>query len=245
MRVIPAIDLHQGNCVRLQKGDFDRVAVYDDDPLAVAERFGELGVTDLHVVDLDGARTGLQSHVAAIQQINAATSVRVQVGGGIRSSDDVRSWLDNGASRCVIGSAAVTDSAEVLRWVKKYGSDRIVLALDVRYVSGEPLLATAGWTTTTALSLWDCIEHYLPAGLRYVLCTDIDRDGTLSGPATALYVEFLRRYPDLELQASGGIRNIGDLVALRDIGAPFAITGRALLDGLISRSEVASFRQSA
>ena len=246
MRVIPAIDVKGGKCVRLFKGDFARVTEYSDQPLEVARRFEALDVSDLHIVDLDGARTGSPVNRAAIAAIAAGSTLSVQVGGGIRDAGILRKWFDNGVDRCVIGSLAVEDPASVKDWMQRFGAGRIVLALDVVIADdGAPRLATRGWTTTTATTLWACVEEYLGAGLEHVLCTDISRDGALAGPNLELYAEILQRYPGLRLQASGGVRDARDLVALDDAGLPAAITGRALLDGRISDDEVASFRQSA
>lgn len=246
MKIIPAIDLLGGNCVRLLKGDFDRKTVYSNEPQRVASQFASLDVTDLHVVDLDGARTGVQANRKFVSALARNTSIEIQLGGGIRSARDVERWLKAGVSRCVVGSAAVTDESEVMGWFERFGADRIVVALDVRIDdSGVPSLATHGWTKSSGRSLWECLDRYAGAGLEQVLCTDIDRDGALSGPNLDLYAEMLRRYPAIALQASGGVRNSQDLRALDELGVPAAITGRALLDGRITRQEVASFRQSA
>jgi phosphoribosylformimino-5-aminoimidazole carboxamide ribotide isomerase len=246
MRVIPAIDVKDGKCVRLFKGDFEQVTEYSDRPVEVARRFAALDVRDLHIVDLDGARDGTGVNRDSVAAIAAETSLAVQVGGGIRDTNTLADWFDRGIDRCVIGSLAVEQSDLVREWFAAYGADRIVLALDV--VIGEdevPKIATRGWTQTTETTLWDCIETYLDAGLRHVLCTDIGRDGALSGPNVELYSIVLERYPMLELQASGGVRDATDLERLRKAGLPAAITGRALLDGRITDREVASFRQSA
>jgi len=232
--------------VRLFKGDFDRQTDYSDDPVGMAQRFTELDVADLHVVDLDGAKSGEQVNRELVEQIAAETSLAVQLGGGIRNGETVRGWLDAGVSRCVVGSLAVTRPDVVSGWLRDFGPDAIVLALDVRIADdGIPYLTTHGWTETSDQSLWECIDRYLVAGLRHVLCTDVNRDGAMAGPNTALYVDTLERYPDLLLQASGGVRNINDLEALRRAGLPAAISGRALLDGAIEPGEVTSFQRDA
>lgn len=246
MRIIPAIDIKDGRCVRLFKGDFDQETEYSDDPAAIGRRFSALAVEDLHIVDLDGARTGSQKNRDIVAAIVRETGLTVQLGGGIRQRQDVNAWLDAGVSRCVIGSVAIETPSVVLRWIDKVGPDRIVLALDVRITdSGEPMLAIQGWTRMAQLSLWDCLDQYVTAGARHVLCTDVSRDGAMTGPNLDLYGEILAMYPGVQLQASGGVRDIADLDALRELGAPAAITGRALLDGAISDAEVMSFRQSA
>lgn len=245
MRLIPAIDLRGGRCVRLLRGDFDRETLYSDDPVAVAEEFSRLAVADLHIVDLDGALTGRQENLAVIRRIADSTSLDVQVGGGIREADDVRRWLQGGAARCVIGSTAVRDPEAVCRWFDEFGPERLVLAFDVHVGTGDPEVAIDGWTAKSGQSLWACIDRYSAAGLVHVLCTDIGRDGALSGPNVGLYLDVLARYPGLQLQASGGVRDAADLRALADAGIPAAISGRALLDGRISQDEVASFPRGA
>jgi phosphoribosylformimino-5-aminoimidazole carboxamide ribotide isomerase len=246
MKIIPAIDLRGGNCVRLLRGDFARETSYSDQPLLVARRFAAFEVGDLHVVDLDGARTGTQHNSDAVRAIALETALDVQLGGGIRDSDTLQRWFATGVRRCVVGSMAINEPAKVTRWLDEFGADRIVLALDVRLdADGTPLLATDGWTHTTKMDVWSCLEIYQTAGLRHALCTDIERDGALAGPNVDLYRRILDRYPRLQLQASGGIRNIHDLKSLEAAGVPAAIIGRALLDGRISGKEVSRFRQSA
>lgn len=245
MKIIPAIDLKDGKCVRLLKGDFDKVTEYSSNPAEIGARFSALDVEDLHIVDLDGARTGTQKNHRIVSEIAAATGLRVQLGGGIRSREDVSAWLTNGVTRCVVGSVAIKDPESVTGWLNEFGPEAIVLALDVKLNdAGLPMLTTQGWTEDSETSLWDCLDAYKNAGIRHVLCTDVARDGAMTGPNFHLYVEILLRYPELQLQASGGVRNIDDLELLREIGVPAAITGRALLDGEISKSEVASFRRS-
>lgn len=246
MNVIPAIDLRGGRCVRLFQGEFDRETEYSRDPAGVARRFANLGVQDLHIVDLDGARGGQQRNQAIVKTIAAGSPLSVQLGGGIRDRCTVAAWLEAGVARCVIGSMAVSEADTVKEWLAAFGPERIVLALDVRIdESGTPMLSTHGWEKTSGLSLWDCVDDYLPNGLRHVLCTDVSRDGAMSGPNIDLYTEFRQRFGDIELQASGGVRGVGDLHALRESGAAAAISGRALLDGKLSGAEVRSFQRDA
>ena len=173
------------------------------------------------------------------------SGLKVQVGGGIRSREDVADWLGKGVSRCVVGSLAVREPDVVSAWLGEFGPDAIVIALDVRIeAAGRPVLTTQGWTEETDTSLWECLDEFEKAGVKHVLCTDVLRDGTLTGPNFDLYVEILNRYPALQLQASGGVRDIDDLELLRELGVPAAITGKALLDGRITAEEIRSFRQS-
>lgn len=245
MRVIPAIDLKGGKCVRLFKGDFERTTEYSDDPVAMGRAFAELATTDLHVVDLDGARSGAQANHALISQMTRDLDLDIQLGGGIRDNETLRHWLDAGVRRCVIGSLAVTEPDLVKSWLVQLGPDRIVLALDVAIDDGVPLVTTHGWTRPSDTSVFECIEDYRDLGLRHVLCTDISRDGAMAGPNIGLYRDILARFPHIELQASGGIRHLEDLEDLRAAGLPAAITGRALLDGKITAAEIASFRHDA
>lgn len=245
MRIIPAIDLHEGKCVRLYKGDFAKVTDYSDQPLEIARNYAGLHVEDLHIVDLDGARTGSQHNATVVRQLCRETPLSVQLGGGIRDAARVRHWLDNGVARCVVGSVAVTEPDLVVSWFDEFGAERIVLALDVTIDEGGPTLATHGWTRSSGRSLWELMDRYAASGARHLLCTDIGRDGAMTGPNFELYAEVLRRYPDVGLQASGGVRDIGDIEKLREIGVPAAITGKALLDGKITAAEVNSFLQNA
>ena len=246
MRVIPAIDLQGGKCVRLFKGDFAQSTEYSDDPAAVARRFADLQTEDLHIVDLDGARSGSQQNRAIIAEIVAATDMTVQIGGGIREREIITDWFAVGVARCVIGSLAVTEPDVVKSWLARFGGERIVLALDVNVdEDGTPLITTHGWTRPSNTTVYECIEDYVNLGLCHVLCTDVSRDGALAGPNLELYTDILQRFPDLQLQASGGVRDVQDLEALRARHVPAAITGRALLDGRLTATEVASFRQDA
>jgi phosphoribosylformimino-5-aminoimidazole carboxamide ribotide isomerase len=247
MLLIPAIDLRAGRCVRLLQGRFDAETVYASDPLEVLEKYLALGARTIHVVDLDGARDGSQGNRDAIRRIVArAGRDAVQVGGGIRNRDVAEQLFDLGVARAVVGSVAVTQPDEVCSWITAFGADRVVLAFDVRLdEAGTPRLATHGWERQTQTSLWDAVERYLPAGLRHVLCTDVARDGALSGPNLALYGECVRRYPNVAWQASGGVSAAADLHALAATGAAAVISGRALLEGRLTAEELAPFLPAA
>lgn len=246
MKIIPAIDLRDGRCVRLYQGQFDQQTCYDVDPVKLAGEYKAAGFDDLHVVDLDGARSGRQENHDIVRRIVDARLLSVQLGGGIRTRAELDAWLGAGIARVVVGSLAVTHPGTVHAWLKKYGSEKIVLALDVNVgADAVPRVATHGWTRPSPLTLWQCLDDYTSAGLRHVLCTDISRDGALSGPNFELYAQLLEEYPGILLQASGGVRDIDDLHTLRSIGATAAISGRALLDGRISGTEIASFLLAA
>jgi phosphoribosylformimino-5-aminoimidazole carboxamide ribotide isomerase len=244
--IIPAIDLHNGSCVRLFQGDFNRQTIFADPPRDIALKFESLGLKSLHIVDLDGARVGVQGNGATVREIADCTEMAIQLGGGIRDPASFRQWLAYGVSRCVIGSLAVGDPGVVSDWFREFGADRIVLALDVRLDEHDlPLLATHGWTRTADSTLWECLDAFTRVGLKHVLCTDISRDGALSGPNLDLYRQILQRYPSIELQASGGVRDAADLHALRAISVHAAITGRALLENRIGPEEIALFLPGA
>lgn len=246
MNVIPAIDLQGGKCVRLYQGDFEQTTEYSSDPTEIARQFAELAANDLHIVDLDGARSGTQKNRDIIAAIADRSPLSIQLGGGIRNEETVAAWFDAGVSRCVIGSLAITEPDTVKSWIARFGSDRIVLALDVKIEkSGLPMITTHGWTRPSNEALFECIDDFRSVGLQQVLCTDVSRDGAMTGPNFELYASVLSRYPDLQLQASGGVRNIRDLEELRRLGVPAAISGRALLDGKISAEEIEVFLQSA
>ena len=246
MNIIPAIDLKEGKCVRLLQGDFDQTTEYSDDPALVARQFAALAVTSLHIVDLDGARYGEQLNQEIVAAIADESDLTIQLGGGIRDAETVARWLAAGVSRCVIGSLAITEPDTVKAWLSRFGRDRIVLALDVKMdARNEPIITTHGWTKDSEATFFETVSDFLSAGLRHVLCTDVSRDGAMAGPNFALYQRIMLAYPDLQLQASGGVRHIEDLEQLRRLGVPAAISGRALLDGKISAEEIETFLQNA
>ncbi len=234
MRLIPAIDIRGGTTVRLLQGDFERERRYDAAPADLAARYATAGARRIHVVDLDGAKTGTDAQHGVIGQLAASVDAAIQVGGGIRSSDQIRRLLDAGIDRVVIGSRAVTDPEQTTRWFETFGGERIVLAIDVAIGDdGVPMAQTHGWTRASDRSLWDIVDSYLEAGLAHVLCTDVSRDGTLDGPNAALYRTCVERFPAIHWQASGGVGAASDLDDLRATGVDGAIVGRALLDGRI------------
>ncbi|MAD91621.1 MAG: 1-(5-phosphoribosyl)-5-[(5-phosphoribosylamino)methylideneamino]imidazole-4-carboxamide isomerase [Gammaproteobacteria bacterium] len=243
MKIIPAIDLQGGNCVRLLRGDFNKVTKYSSNPVEIGHKFSSLAVADLHIVDLDGARTGHQENQKIVSKISKLSGLKVQLGGGIRTFENALEWLSHGVDRCVIGSTAISNPELVKTWINKLGIDKIVLALDVKLNKKDtPILTTHGWTEDSDISLWDCLDSYINTGLQHILCTDIDRDGAMTGPNFELYSEMLSRYPNIHIQASGGVRNIRDLQDLNDLGLSAAITGRALLDGRITEMEILKFQ---
>jgi phosphoribosylformimino-5-aminoimidazole carboxamide ribotide isomerase len=247
MQLVPAIDLRGGQCVRLLQGRFDAETVYGSDQGVILGRYRDLGARYVHVVDLDGARAGSQGNRAAIAALaQAFADTAIQVGGGVRSREVAAELLGLGVQRIVVGSVAVTKPAVVQQWLREFGPDRIVLAFDVRLDDGgTPRLTTHGWEAQTEASLWDTVAGYLPHGALHVLCTDVARDGALSGPNLALYAEAVRRFPAIQWQASGGVSCGADLVALAATGAASVISGRALLENRMSSAELAPILPSA
>lgn len=228
MIVIPAIDLYQGRCVRLFQGDFDQVTYYDTTPDTLAKRYAIAGAPWLHVVNLDGAKEGGALDYRLLRTLCQIHGLNVQCGGGLRSQEEIQRALQIGVQRAVIGSLVVSDPTALKRCLQDYGAEHITLALDVRIGTGDPTLAIHGWQEQSGVSLWDTLDEFSRLGLTDVLCTDISRDGAMQGPNTALYAECVGRFPGINFQASGGVRDIDDLNALRDTGVAAAIVGRAL-----------------
>lgn len=246
MELIPAIDLKGGRCVRLLKGDFAAETVYSNDPQTVLDRYVALGASRVHIVDLDGAKDGEQPNRQIILELASTGRAKLQVGGGLRTLARLRSFLDAGIERAVIGSLAVTAPAEVSSWFEEVDPKRIVLALDVRIdSSGAPLLTTHGWQQTSDTVLWNAIERYATCGLTHVLCTDISRDGALSGPNLELYADAVLRFPHIQWQASGGVASGTDLRALSEVGVAAVISGKAMLENKISPQELRPFLPNA
>ncbi|MBS0611827.1 MAG: 1-(5-phosphoribosyl)-5-[(5-phosphoribosylamino)methylideneamino]imidazole-4-carboxamide isomerase [Proteobacteria bacterium] len=246
MRLIPAIDLKEGRCVRLFQGDFDAETRYAVDPLALAGHYRDLGADWLHVVDLDGARDGIAGNGELIARMAALAGLKLQVGGGLRDARSVQALLAAGVSRVVIGSAAVTHPQEVSQWIRDAGPERLTLAFDVRFdAAGLPRLATHGWRSQSAVSLWEAVATFETAGLTHVLCTDVSRDGALNGPNLDLYEAAVKRFANIHWQASGGIRDIADLTALQSLGLAAAISGKALLEQRLPREELRPFLPNA
>ena len=236
--IIPAIDLIDGCVVRLHQGDYGARRDYGEDPLTRLQRYQASGAQLLHIVDLTGAKDPKARQIPLLRELLGSLSIPVQTGGGIRSADDVRSLLNAGAARVVVGSAAVKRTDEVAGWMKTFGADKLVLALDVRInKAGNAEVAVSGWQENSGVLMDDLIRAFEPAGLRYVLTTDISKDGTLAGPNTALYAKLAQTFPNIDFQASGGIGSLDDIRAVSHTGAAGVIVGRALLEGKFTLEE--------
>lgn len=236
--VYPAIDVRQGKVVRLAQGDYARQTTYGDDPLAQARRYAEAGAQWLHLVDLDAARAGGYTLLPLLQALAQHTALKVQTGGGVRNDADVARLLDAGAQRVVVGSLAVREPERVVGWIARFGAERITVALDTRRdAQGHWRLPVHGWTEDGEHDLDALAKRYADAGLLHLLCTDIARDGMLSGPNQDLYRHLRERVPEVGVQASGGVRDIADIVAARSSGCAGVVLGKALLDGRFDLQE--------
>jgi phosphoribosylformimino-5-aminoimidazole carboxamide ribotide isomerase len=237
--LIPAIDIIDGKCVRLTKGDYAQKKVYDDDPVAVAREFERLGFKRLHVVDLDGAKAKHIVNEATLKAITGATSLTVDFGGGIKTDEDINRAFAAGAAMVTVGSIAVTHPELFLAWLTKYGPDRLILGADVR----QGKISINGWLEDSTVDLLPFLKRYVEAGVKHVLCTEISRDGTLQGPATALYKEIMAEYPQLQLIASGGVGSIDDIKALAVAGIPAVVFGKAWYEGRITPDDIQQLEQ--
>jgi phosphoribosylformimino-5-aminoimidazole carboxamide ribotide isomerase len=237
--IIPAIDILDGKCVRLEQGDYRLKKVYEEDPVAAVKKFQDAGIRRLHVVDLDGARAKRVVNWHALERIAAKTDMIIDFGGGIKSEQDLKVVFDCGASMAVIGSVAVSDPDLFQEWLFAWGPEKIILAADVR----ERKIAISGWLDTTAIDLFDFLKEFRDIGVKQVLCTDISKDGMLEGSSIGLYKEILEKVPELQIIASGGVTSVDELYALDETGVAGAIIGKALYEGRITVEELKYFLQ--
>ncbi len=235
IEIIPAIDLMDGKCVRLTQGDFARRRTYADDPVEVAKAFQDAGLTRLHIVDLDGAKSGIPANLHVLERVAKATELRIDYGGGIKTDEDIKRVFDAGAEFVNIGSVAVKDPELFFEWIAVYGSDSILLGADVR----KGMLAIHGWQTDTDFEIISFLRKYYSRGVEQVFVTDIGKDGVLQGPAAELYGEIIKEVPDLKLIASGGVSSLDDIEQLEKIGCTGVIVGKALYEGRVTLGELA------
>lgn len=233
MRIIPAIDIIDGKVVRLSEGDYNRATTYNDDPVETAKQFEDYGITHLHLVDLDGARSQGIVNYKVLEKICKATNLKVDFGGGIKSDKDIQIAFESGATQVTGGSIAIKNPELFKSWIDKYGSKRIILGAD----SKNRKIATNGWLETSDSDVVDFIKQYQTEGVEYVICTDITKDGMLNGPALELYEEIIST-TNVKLIASGGVSNVGDLIRLKKLGCEGAIVGKALYEGRISLNQL-------
>ena len=240
MELIPAIDIIDGQCVRLTKGDYAQKTVYRNHPWEVAKEFETYGFKRLHVVDLDGAKAKHIVNSDVLQKITTETSLTVDFGGGIKTDEDIEKAFANGAQMVTVGSIAVTNPELFLSWIKKYGADRMILGADVR--NGK--ISINGWKEDSSEDLLPFLRKYVDAGVTNVLCTEISKDGTLQGPAIDLYKRIMQEYPNLHLIASGGVSSIDDIKALDAAGIPAVVFGKAIYEGKIDLRELINYKSS-
>lgn len=234
MRIIPAIDIIDGKCVRLAQGDFKKVKMYREDPVEVAKEFEDADLEYLHLIDLDGAKKGSVVNWDVIEDIQAKTALKVDFGGGVKTTEEVDRLLDLGVNQINIGSIAVSDPKLFSDWLWKYGPENFILSSDVR---DESILVN-GWTATTTINLFDLVSQFIKDGLEFVCCTDIETDGMLKGPNFILYRKLKSHFPKLKIIASGGISSISDLEELQYIHVNGAIIGKAIYEGKIKLPEL-------
>ncbi len=234
IELIPAIDIIDGKCVRLTKGDYARKTVYNEDPVAQAKEFEQLGFRRLHVVDLDGAKSKHIVNDRVLRAITSETRLTVDFGGGIKTDEDIEKAFEAGAAMVTAGSIAVTQPELFIDWLDRYGAERMILGADVR--NGK--VSINGWKEDSQEDLLPFLQHYVDAGVRHVLCTEISKDGTLEGPAIALYRDIMAHYPALHLIASGGVSSSNDIQQLDEAGIPAVVFGKAWYEGKIDINEL-------
>jgi phosphoribosylformimino-5-aminoimidazole carboxamide ribotide isomerase len=235
MKIIPAIDIIKGACVRLEKGDYSKQKTYNSDPVAVAKSFEEVGVKHLHVVDLDGAKAQQVVNLETLSAICSATHLSIDFGGGVKTRDQVDLVLAAGASQVTGGSIAAKNKAEFKDWIDVYGTEKLILGADVF----DHQIMVSGWQEASSLHIYDFLEYYDELGIRYVICTDISKDGMLAGPAFDLYEDLMRRFPSMQFIASGGVSCADDVKRLESAGLYATIIGKAIYEGNITMDELA------
>ena len=235
IELIPAIDLINGQCVRLTQGDYEQKKVYGNSSVDLAKEFEDLGFRRLHVVDLDGAKSKHVANIPVLEAITTATHLKVDFGGGIKTEEDIMKAFDHGASLVTVGSIAVTDPELFLSWLDRFGADKMILGADVRH--GK--VSIHGWKEDSSEELLPFLKQYVDQGIKNVLCTEISKDGTLQGPAVDLYAKIMKAYPQLHLIASGGVSKIEDIEELEKNGIPAVVFGKAIYEGKIDIKQLA------
>lgn len=234
MKIIPAIDIIDGKCVRLSQGDYAQKTVYNEDPLEVAKEFEDHGIRYLHLVDLDGAKSSKVVNWNVLERIATKTNLHIDFGGGVKSDEDIRGVFNAGAKQVTAGSIAVKSPETVERWINEFGGERIILGADVR----NRKIAINGWLEESELEISAFLDRYLRMGINTSICTDISKDGMLQGASTELYVDLLNQFPDLQLIASGGVTSIQEIIELQQKGLHGAIVGKAIYEGRIKLKEL-------
>ena len=237
MRIIPAIDIIEGKCVRLTKGDYNTKKIYNEDPLEVAKSFEDVGIEFLHLVDLDGAKSKHIVNHKVLEKIASKTNLKIDFGGGLKSDEDLKIAFESGANQITGGSIAVKDPSIFTAWLAKFGNEKIILGADCK----DEKIAVNGWQEESELDILPFIQNYKKEGIQYVICTDISKDGMLQGPSFDLYQKIIQQTPEIKLIASGGISNIDEFPKLAEIGCEGVILGKAIYENRISLKEIERF----
>lgn len=237
MTIIPAIDIIDGKCVRLVKGDYSQKTIYNEDPLEVALQFEDAGLERLHLVDLDGAKEGEVKNWKVLEKIATKTKMVIDFSGGISTQQSLEITFNSGAAYASIGSIAVKDEFTFTGWLLAFGADRFIIGADVK----NEIIVIKGWTETTSINLFDFIGNYKLKGVKQFFCTDVNKDGLLQGPATSLYKKIMNQHPSIDLIASGGVTTIKDIEELREAGCSGAIIGKAIYENRITLNELKRF----
>ncbi len=237
MTIIPAIDIIDGKCVRLTKGDYSQKTIYNEDPLEVALQFEDAGIQRLHLVDLDGAKAGDVKNWKVLEKIAGKTKLAIDFSGGISSQKNLEITFNSGATFASIGSIAIKDELTFTGWILAYGAHKFIIGADVK----DEIICIKGWTETTEINVFDFVEKYKTKGVKQFFCTDISKDGLLEGPATDLYKKIINEHPSIDLIASGGVSSINDLMELREIGCKGVIIGKAIYENKISLNDLKKF----
>ncbi len=237
MEIIPAIDIIEGKCVRLTEGDYAQKKVYNENPLEVARRFEDAGLTRLHLVDLDGAKAGAVKNWKVLEQLAGKTSLQIDFGGGLKKEEDVRIVFNSGARWATVGSLAVKGDEVFTEWLTLFGAEKFLLGADVK----NEKIAIGGWLETTDIWVYDLIEKYTQKGITQLFCTDVSKDGRLEGPAVDLYKNIVSKFPSLYFIASGGVSSLADMEALQEAGCRAAIVGKAIYENRIILDDLKRF----
>ena len=240
MQIIPAIDIINGKCVRLTKGDYAKQIVYHNDPLDASRSFEDAGLQRLHIVDLDGAKAGSIQNLKVLESIAVNTKLVIDFGGGIKNINDVSSVFNAGASMVTLGSVAVKHPEIIEEWLIEFGADRILIGADVL----DEKIKISGWVEDTGISVFDFIAKMLALGALHIFCTDISKDGVMQGPSVELYKNIMKQFPSLQFIASGGVSTIDDVIELRNIGCSGVIIGKAIYEGKITLKELADLNNN-
>jgi len=234
MEIIPALDIIDGKCVRLEQGDYNKISLYHKEPLEVAKKFEDAGLERLHLVDLDGAQAGAVKNWKVLEAIAGKTSLIIDFGGGIKSEKDVGIVLNSGASLATVGSIAVKNEEAFINWLLKFGAEKFLLGADVK----NEKITISGWQEETTIWVYDFIQKYIDHGVKQIFCTDVSKDGKLEGPAIELYKNIISKFSELFFVASGGVSSVDDLKRLAEIGCKGAIVGKAIYENRITLDEL-------